>query len=65
MVEVPRGAVAMAAGAATAAGMQAVWFAHEEIAGSVPAAAAGVPPDHVIGSLPELLLLPAVRRAPR
>lgn len=50
---------------ARAAGMRAVWFAHEEVPGTPPAAAAGVPPDHVIGSLPELLVLPAVRRAPR
>ncbi len=50
---------------ARAAGMRAVWFSHEEVPGTPPAAAAGVPPDHVIGSLPELLVLPAVRRTAR
>ena len=50
---------------ARAAGMRAVWFAHEEVPGTPPAATAGVPPDHVIGCLAELLTLPAVRRAPR
>ena len=50
---------------ARAAGMRAVWFAHEESPGTAPTTVAGVPPHHVIGALPELLTLPAVRRAHR
>ena len=50
---------------ARAAGMRAVWFAHEEVPGTAPAAVAGVPPHHVIGALPELQALPAIRRAHR
>ena len=48
---------------ACAAGIRAVWFAHEEIPGTPPTAVAGVCPDHVIGSLRELLQLPAIRSA--
>ena len=50
---------------ARAAGMRAVWFAYEEVPGVAPAATPGVPPDHVIRSLAELLTLPAVRSARR
>ena len=50
---------------ARAAGMRAVWFAHEEVPGTPPAAVAGVPPHHVIGSLAELLTLPVIRSARR
>ena len=46
---------------ARAAALRTVWFAHEEVPGTPAAAAARVPPDHVIGSLAELLTLPAVR----
>ena len=48
---------------AQAAGIRSVWFAHEEIPGIRPRAVSHPPPDHVIGSLPELLELPAIRHA--